>query len=371
MRGPGTYAKSPLCDRILGVSKDANIYQEMAAIAHGWGYRRTSAAALHDWRKRGLLPPAIIHRGGFGGSSGEIPAEALTRLRAICRLRYDESVRDLRLIGLLLWLDDADIPLWAVRNGVESFATAVSRYAARSTHRARQRDVDDPDADLDAMAVTIGRSPGPLAQMFGGTPVDSDELEVAALEMLRTITGREANPDPEALRPIARTMGLELAATDAPLGVEPWLSGDAAAALRDPLVKLSEAGILRALADATDQDLLDARGVSRDLASSFGKAARLMKLVGPPGAYGLGFLDAVDRDGLMGRALLFLNAVLQPNEAATAAIAFAESTREADTLVALGSLWLSEHPEFVEEAHDRGLTAVLNDLVTERAHTPG
>lgn len=347
--------------------KDARIYRELAAVARGWGYTRVSGAAVHNWRKKGLLPRVIVRHERFGGTSTEIPAEAVERLRVLCHLRFDEGIRDLALVGLLMWLDDQRVSIDVARRGAKSAATLLPRMLERAGARARSRDPEDPDADLDAAAVKFAAVARTTQAEVGGEPVETQELEVASMEFFRGITGRTTDVDAAVLEPLGRLIGLRRAATEAPPGVGPWLGTDPGAALAEFVGDMNGPTLVERIDKATDVELLSAREAGRDLHMSIGVMAELTDLTLPPGQYGFGFMRPAFFSSPLWRAAPFLVALTKPGMARDAAETFRRTSAGLTALVELGRLWLDEHPEHRADVEARGLMAVVNDLSQPRS----
>lgn len=332
-------------------------------MANSWGYPAVSASAIHDWRKRRLLPPVDVQRPGFGQTRTEIPAEVIDRLRAICRLRYDHALRDLRVLGLLLWLDRHDIELRDVRAGARAAGTLLSRYLRRSGSRLRERD-DDEDADVDAAAVRLARDPHVLADQFGGQAVDAGKLEVALDEFFRGMAGRTGprDLDPAALAPLELAIALDRARIEAPPGLDAWLTGLPGEAIAEAVAYTNETNLEESIDRASDEDLAEAREVTDDLGRSLGLAARFLRLAFPPGAFGLGVLRPLAAEVPIAKALIFLNAVAIPDKSRAAASSFREATANMEALLDLGRKWLDEHPDLATEAEQRGVIAVATEI---------
>jgi hypothetical protein len=344
--------------------KDATVYEELAGIAKSWGYADVTASAVHDWRKRHLLPPVRVIRSGFGQRRTEIPEEVIAQLRAVCRLRYDEKVDNLRVLGLLLWLEGWDQHVEDVRAGITAAGSIASHYFRKTGGRARQGDPEDPNADLDAAVARLASHRQALVQQFGGEDVDPLRFEVAADEFFRGFTGRtQADElDPEALAPVGFAFGLGRAHTEAPVGQEPWLTDLPGDALAEAIARISEPALAERLEQASDVELNDARNTGNDLTRSLALMARFFELTLPKGAYGFGMLGPFASDVPLGRIVAFLNALILPTESRAAAEAFRETTANFQALIDMGNAWLAEHPDHVEQAKRRGLGPVLEEV---------
>lgn len=348
------------------VSRNPKVYATLAGMARSWGYEDVTGAVVHDWRKRGFLTPVIVRHLAFGKVLTEIPAATVERLRAICRARYDSRIRDRRLLGLILWLDGADIPMPRVRDGAIAAATVLSRALSRLGAAAKARDPDDQDADVDAAAVGVGRGAQDLVAVTGGEQVPRELVEVGVAEFLLGMTGRVplSALDPEALGPLGLAIGLGRAAREAPEGAEPWLVDTPGAALRDVIAILNEPNVVRRITGASDHELLQARELAADLERSLSRMAELFGLFAAPGQFGFGFLRLVRDKDPIARMYLFLNAAVIPDLAQQAADAFRASTAEFEGLVLLGQQWLGDHPELAGDAANRGLRAVVLDWIS-------
>jgi hypothetical protein len=353
-----------------GEVKKATVYGELAARARSWGYAQVTASAVHDWRKRRLLPPVQVVRSGFGQRRTEIPDDVTQQLRAICKLRYDRNVDDLRVLGLLLWLDGWEQDLGDVRAGITAAATVVTRYLRKTGGRARGRDLDDPNADLDATISRLTPHQHALVRQFGGEAVDGAAFEVAVDEFFRGMTGRTPPDelDPDALAPVGIALGLGRAHSEAPAGEAPWLPELPGEALAEAIARMSEPAIARRLEQTSDHELVEARAIANDLARSLALVARFFELALPKGAYGLGMLGPFAADEPLGRIVAFLNALAIPTESRAAADAFRETTANLQALIDIGKAWLTEHPDYAEQAQERGLTPVIQEVLgTDRS----
>jgi hypothetical protein len=351
-----------------GVTKKGQLYDVLAAAARGWGYARVSDAAVHDWRKRGLLPRAVVRHAGLRGTKGENAPEAVDRLRQICRLHYDDGIRDLGVVAALLWLDGADVPPDAVRGGLVAALNGLDRaIRRRQPRRALERGElpeDRRDADLDAAATTLAREfsrPG----AGWGNPVAQSELEVGLAELLAAATGRKdaAEIDPDALEPAAHLLGLDRAHSEAPPGAEPWLADAPGRALQEALAEINAPALRRLVIAAADADLLRARTIARRLLAVAPATSTMVTLGFGRGAFGFGFLGSFSA----GEARLMpLFGILQrPDEADELVTALELQAAELRSFVALGQRYLDEHPELSADIGRRGLVAVLAEARDE------
>jgi hypothetical protein len=345
---------------VVGV-KTARIYTELAAHAQAKGYERVTAAAVHDWRKRGMLPSAR----GLGRSKrrpGRIPQPLRDRALAICTYHYDRKVADLRIVTLLLWLDGADIPPEHIRRALPACRGQVERLVAMVGSSARRADPEDPDADVDATASVLASAAEALA--FDGEAAAWDERQAASFDALRLALGRGSPEDLTDLSPLAMTLGLGRAHSEAASGLPPWLAVDSSAALSDALTALFGMSTSQAIAETSDDDLLRARSTTRGLAEVFAVMHALQTVL-PPGDARFGFLRAQQERPEFPAGLLYV-AVVRPSEAAFLASAFtAEQLAEWKVASNAVSAWAEEHPELEADIASRGTLAVLEQWTND------
>jgi hypothetical protein len=335
--------------------KTARIYGELATYARAHGYGRVTDAAVHDWRKRGMLPSARS-LGRRKRRPGRIPEPLRDRLLAICRYRYDRKVADLRIVTLLLWLDDGDIALDHIRAALPTIHGLAERLVALAGSGARRADPEDTDADVDATATAVAS--GPLASAFGGEAVGPEALHAALFDALRLALGRGDPDEVDDLAPLAMALGLGRAHTEAPHGSSPWLAGDPAAALADALGALFGSAATETIVGSSDDDLVYARETTRSLVKVV-EAAGAIQVWFPRGAAGLGFLRATLARPEFPAVVLYV-AILRPSVAAAFASQFTpEQLSEWTSASGIGIAWLKEHPELETEVEARGLLAVI------------
>ncbi len=337
--------------------KTARVYSELAAYAVARGYDKVSAPGVQEWRTRGLLPSArSLGRGRR--APGRLPRALKDRLTQICRYRYNQEIRDLRVVLLLLWLDGADIDLVRVRDALASISGIVERYVRLVGHPAERADPDAAEADLDAAAESAARI---LQRLPGAARVDVDDLVNAARDALRVSVERGEPEAPEDLGPMAAALGLDRAHSDTIGEVEPWLDDVPADALLSALHNVFGPGPARQIAAASDEDLLAARSSANQLATIVDRYAAIAFAM-PPGFAGLGLLESLA--GLPERrALLLYLAALVPAGSAELAAGIPKGDLVAWMEAAnMGRAWLENHPEHAAEASERGLLAVVQDL---------
>lgn len=343
------------------MGKDARVYEQLAVIARELGYRDVSGSAIHDWRKRGLLPAVIVRRLGFGARETEIPAELLERLREVCRLRYDERVRDLRVLGAILWLDGVEMPISAVVRGLDAELDAIERFVKRHAPRgpiaASEELTDREDADVDAAAVKMAsaaaRSEAP------GEEVALPDLEIGLGELIKTLVGRLApdDADADALDPVARWLGLGRAHDEGLPGAPPWLPDAPGAALQSAIRMMNVPYLRGVLSAATPKDLERARALVVRLHRVAPAVSSTLSLGYGRGAFGLGFLASIGRGEA--RLMPVFPVLLQPDDAELVVGAMEVQADQVRGLVDLGFRYLDEHPEVRTEVEKSGLVRAL------------
>jgi hypothetical protein len=342
--------------------KTARVYAELAALAQARGYQKVTAAAVQEWRTRGMLPSARS-LGRARRPPGRLPRELKDGVLRLCEYRYDRAVRDLRVLTLLLWLEGADIDLSRVRDALVSIRALTDRLVRQVGHPALRAEPEATDADIDAGAEAITRV---FAGQRAPEPVGRDDLFNASRDALRLALGRGEPEKTEDLGPLATALGLDRAHTETVAGAGPWLDEPPARALANAMRALFGADAEAAIRATSDEDLLAARPIARHvvaIADTYSEFAFTL----PPGAAGLDLFALAG--GLQeGPALALYLTVLVPSGARELAAGISRADLEAwRRAAAAGREWLAAHPEVQTDVDARGLNAVLQDTLSRAA----
>jgi hypothetical protein len=344
--------------------KTPRIYEELAAVARARGYARVTAAAIHDWRKRDLLPRAkgVTRR---PHTLADLPKDVVERVLALCRYRYEDDVRDLRIVGLLLWLDGQAIRAESVRLGLSAVGSIPLRLVTMAGSRARAAYPDDADADVQAAAAAVDRNRAALEEFSGRTSREELDAWAGAYDALMVAVGRmaAANADSEALSNFAQALGLDRATSESAFGAEPWLKGKSPGDELIGAISTLFGPRARAEIEALHaKEFAEIREIANDLTPAIQLFAEMMSIALPKGAIGLGFLTAISQHPVWARPLI-----------AYAASRNSGKAREFRTLVSampldewrealeLAHAYIGIHPEIQSEIAEKGLVQILEE----------
>lgn len=272
--------------------KQPRRYERLADAARD-RYPQVTGAAVHSWVKRGILPAAEVRHTGFGVRLISEPDDSVQQLLALCRSRYeDPAVRDIGLVGLLLWIDGYDVRADAVRGALSRLAEMprlmlrVARTPGSERRPASER--------IDEIATTVAYDPR-LASGFDRPDVDPARLASGLSSFLGQLVG--AGPvspaDHDGLAELGKVAGLDRARRHGRRGPT-WARGRPADELMGASAMLSADQLVARVAVASEADLgrarWDARVIAAGLRSVRGSAegssaaesglAGLMKVLG-------------------------------------------------------------------------------------------
>lgn len=276
--------RSGMRSTIPAVSKTAQRYETLAAYGRAHGYPKLHGPAVHTWVKQRFLPRATIDHPAFGVRSIVEPIVTGRQLLRFCHYRYDESLRDTRVIGALLWLDGFDIPFDMVRRGLTVVARSPWRLV-ELTQRLSTRSEVDADAINAAAVAAIYHHRVPEKLGVETTPGMAEGLAAYLGQLL----GVGIPSDLDVLDEFAKLAGLDRARRDRIPGVmEPPLRERPGEALSRIAPALAVAELEKTIARASEEELVAARDVAERIAASLVRYAQLAEAADRPGFAGLG-----------------------------------------------------------------------------------
>lgn len=279
-------------------SKDGNHYRQLAAIAHAARFDRVTASAVQSWVKRGLIPRVRYDRPQFSVRRPVPGVQIDEQLLALCRLRYEHSIRSHVELGLVLWANGWDIDEHVVRDSFGRYLAPVIELsdeakrdtfalrAAETVKRLRRGSLTRTASALDTL----------FAVMSGARPAQVGDVdELAYLE---------------------KATGLDRARTDRLDGVEPWLPTAPGEGMAQGAQGVAAPRLIAAVDSATLDELIVAREQAARLHEYFAVAMPMMTLSVDADFAGFGPLAAAVGDPRL-RIMLVLVALVLPDQAAS------------------------------------------------------
>lgn len=250
------------------MTKAAHRYEELAEYARERGYPNVTGAGVQNWTKHDLIPPAQPRAWGFGHRSIAYPVGTGKQLLALCRLRYGGEVRDLAELAALLWIEEFEIPIARVRDGLSSLGDLQAHFRRAAAYGPRER---QPDALRDAGDVAVSAVyDRHLAEVLGHPEVDRADLVRGAAQLLGVVSGSASSDPTDEAGPLAVLRLLAPGPSNERAGR--MLQGSTRPSI-ETLAKLAER--LRAvplpsvIAAASDEDLVLARDASKEISAGW------------------------------------------------------------------------------------------------------
>jgi hypothetical protein len=260
-------------------------------------------AQLARWHRAGLLPRPHVQRLGRGkGTRSVYPAGTSRRLIRIAAVHQQEH--RLGHAAWRLWWEDGGPLAAPARTFLIGVARKLDRQRAEIVQLVDGDAAGDPDAirEMDELSSSMqnDRLPQPLGQ--ARSRVGTAQFPTVGRMLLELVTDRfsgfEADPetgvDDGAL--LEKSWGLDRARTDRLANSGPWLEGDLAPDL-SKLSRLIASTAQLELAQSSDDVLDVARVELREFLVTINTAARMLKTLFGPDAFGYGMfgqLFAVD-----------------------------------------------------------------------------
>lgn len=310
---------------------ESPLYRQLAMSAASWGCD-LSAAQIHSWVRKRLLPPLARRRSlGRHGFRSELRPEAIGQLRALCRLRsYTKRLDPLRL---LLWIEGWPVPLGDVK--------AALRRQLPQPPAGR---IDDDL--LDQLSGQALRKAVGFRRALGRTGLTKLEAAEAGEYVAARLLGERPEPSESLKSILDRALGLDRARRDAFDTARPWLEQPPDVSAMFDGLSLSE---LYDLASTVSTEELDrARSRAAFLVWEFPRMIELLEILG---GRNFGGLHSASRLGPRDAGLAVLIAVrshrqgLSPNFDELVAGLQTDEMASAMSLLPEARRFVAEHPQ--------------------------
>ncbi|MFE4514737.1 hypothetical protein ACFRMQ_11175 [Kitasatospora sp. NPDC056783] len=281
-----------------------------AAAAAG---HEVSARLLETFRSQGLIPrPSRVANAGLR-PVWLYPAGADRQL--IDLMAHRTHTKDRAQLLALLWLDGHRIEPAVAREALaavlEEIRTGLDNEVAAQAARLGDGRPADRDTALGSLAAQMASRRGPNA-LPRPVRVKAAERAGALETLMRAFAfGEQRQVSEDDALVVERVLGISPGRRERVAGAGPWLVGPAADMFDTGSAVTSLPSMARALAQASDSELDQARRMAAALAAGLATAARMLTATtGKPNKAGLQNAAALDRNPLLSLLLVGMAAAM-------------------------------------------------------------